>query len=186
MTRGGGGWGDKGTRRILLLAFILPRSPFPIPHSPMKLAEALILRADCQKRVNQLQQRLMRNAQVQEGETPDEDPQTLLAEVDRAIAELTSLIQRINRTNSRTELEAGMMLSDALAQRDTLLLQHRVYSTFVTQAATRQQRYGRLEIKIFSTANVAELQRQLDRLSQQSRILDTSIQAANWNTDLLD
>ena len=166
--------------------FPIPHSPFPIPHSPMKLAEALILRADCQKRVNQLQQRLMRNAQVQEGETPDEDPQTLLAEVDRAIAELTSLIQRINRTNSRTELEAGMMLSDALAQRDTLLLQHRVYSTFVTQAATRQQRYGRLEIKIFSTANVAELQRQLDRLSQQSRILDTSIQAANWNTDLLD
>lgn len=33
----------------------------------MKLAEALIKRADCQKRIEQLRQRLMRSAKVQEG-----------------------------------------------------------------------------------------------------------------------
>ncbi|MDY6937137.1 MAG: DIP1984 family protein [Cyanobacteriota bacterium] len=152
----------------------------------MKLAEALILRADCQKRVVQLQQRLNRNAKVQEGETPSEDPQALLTEVNAAIVELMSLIQRINRTNSRTELESGQMLSDALAQRDTLLMQYRVYNGFITAASAPQNRYGQSEIKIFSTVNIAELQGQTDRLSQECRILDTSIQAANWNTELLD
>jgi len=34
----------------------------------MKLAEALILRADCQKRFEQLKARLLSNAKVQEGD----------------------------------------------------------------------------------------------------------------------
>jgi hypothetical protein len=45
----------------------------------MKLAEALILRADSQKRVEQLRQRLTRAARVQEGENPPENPQELMA-----------------------------------------------------------------------------------------------------------
>ena len=36
----------------------------------MKLAEALILRADCQKRIAQLKGRLLVNAKVQEGDAP--------------------------------------------------------------------------------------------------------------------
>ena len=36
----------------------------------MKLAEALILRADCQKRIAQLKSRLLVNAKVQEGDAP--------------------------------------------------------------------------------------------------------------------
>ena len=36
----------------------------------MKLAEALFLRADYQKRLDQLKQRLLRNARVQEGADP--------------------------------------------------------------------------------------------------------------------
>ena len=37
----------------------------------MKLAEALQLRGDLQKRMMQLSDRLMQNARVQEGEKPD-------------------------------------------------------------------------------------------------------------------
>ena len=40
----------------------------------MKLAEALILRADCQRHIEQLKQRLLRNVKVQEGDKPSEDP----------------------------------------------------------------------------------------------------------------
>ena len=43
----------------------------------MKLAEALILRADCQKRIAQLKSRLLTNAKVQEGDAPAEPPQEL-------------------------------------------------------------------------------------------------------------
>ena len=45
----------------------------------MKLAEALILRADSQKRFEQLKQRVVRSAKVQEGDEPPENPRDLLA-----------------------------------------------------------------------------------------------------------
>lgn len=44
----------------------------------MKLAEALMLRADMQNRIENLRGRLMSNAIVQEGEECAEDPQELL------------------------------------------------------------------------------------------------------------
>jgi len=66
----------------------------------MKLAEALILRADHKKRLEQLNERLMGIAKVQEGDDPAEDPLALLIEVDRVADGLTRLIQRMNRTNS--------------------------------------------------------------------------------------
>ncbi|MCD8490370.1 MAG: DIP1984 family protein [Desertifilum sp.] len=152
----------------------------------MKLAEALILRADCQKRVEQLRQRLAKSAQIQEGEVPPENPQTLLAELETAVSELTGLIQRINRTNSQTELEAGIMISDALARRDTLVLKRSVYESLMNAASYSQNRYSRTEIKVLSTVNVAEIQSQIDRMARDYRELDTQIQAANWNTELLD
>ena len=41
----------------------------------MKLAQALIERADLQRKLAQLGARLQQNAQYQEGEAPAEDPQ---------------------------------------------------------------------------------------------------------------
>ena len=71
----------------------------------MKLAEALILRADAQKRLQQLRERLNRSAKVQEGEEPAENPQELLAELDRLVADYGRLVKQINRFR-RQEAEA--------------------------------------------------------------------------------
>ena len=73
----------------------------------MKLAEALILRADCQKRIAQLKSRLLTNAKVQEGDKPAETPQELIAELGRVSTELLNLIKRINRTSSATAFDGG-------------------------------------------------------------------------------
>ena len=40
------------------------------------------------------------------------------------------------------------------------------------------------EIKIISTVNVANLQKELDQKSKALRELDGKIQAANWTTEL--
>ena len=48
----------------------------------MKLAEALILRSDLQKRIEQLKNRLRNNVMVQEGDRPSEEPEVLLKEFD--------------------------------------------------------------------------------------------------------
>jgi hypothetical protein len=46
----------------------------------MKVAEALALRADLQRRLEQLKQRLVKNARVQEGDQPEEAPEQLQTE----------------------------------------------------------------------------------------------------------
>ena len=68
----------------------------------MKLAEALILRADCEKRIAQLKSRLLVNAKVQEGDKPAEIPQELIGELEHVARELLDLIKSINKTNSAT------------------------------------------------------------------------------------
>ncbi|MGD1905675.1 MAG: DIP1984 family protein [Leptolyngbyaceae cyanobacterium] len=151
----------------------------------MKLAEALILRADAQKQIEQLRQRLMRSARVQEGEQPPEDPQVLITELETTSNQLVRLVQRINRTNSVTRFQAGI-LSDALAERDSLRLKRNAYDSLINAAAIRQDRYMRSELRLVSTFNVAELQRQIDQLSRQYRELDAQIQALNWATDLIE
>jgi len=151
----------------------------------MKLAEALILRADYQKHIAQLQQRLVRSARVQEGEQPPENPQELLTELENLAVELVRLIQRINRTNSVT-LFRDRFLSDVLAERDVLRLRQNAYDNLIQSAAMRQERYMRSELRLISTVDVAELQRQFDRLSRDYRELDVQIQATNWTTDLIE
>ena len=52
----------------------------------MKLAEALMERADVQRRMEQLDDRLRASARTQEGEKPPEAPAALLAELDALAA----------------------------------------------------------------------------------------------------
>jgi hypothetical protein len=152
----------------------------------MKLAEALVLRADMQKRVEQLRERLRMSALVQEGERPPEDPQALLAELERLLGDLAALVGRINRTNLATGIAGGVTLTDALAQRDVLDLHYGILKGLADTASNRIDRYSRTEIKRVATVDVSALRRQIDTLAQQRRELDTAIQAANWATDLVE
>jgi hypothetical protein len=150
----------------------------------MKLAEALVLRADTQKRIEQVRVRLRQSALVQEGETPPENPQELLAEMDLLLGRLAGLIVRINRANLLTRLPDGITLTEALAQRDALALRYGLIETLADAAAYRFDRYSRAEIRKVATVDVAALRRQLDAFAIQRRELDTAIQALNWTTEL--
>lgn len=150
----------------------------------MKLAEALILRADCQKRIAQLKSRLLMNAKIQEGDAPAETPQDLIVELERTSSELLDLIQRINKTNSATVFNSGGTISDALAERDVLALQRSAYADLAQMAAIAPGRITRSEVKYVSTINVAEIQKRADELAKKYRDLDARIQELNWKTDL--
>ena len=150
----------------------------------MKLAEALILRADCKKRLEQLKSRVIRNARVQEGDQPAEEPQGLLVEVERVARELAELVKRINRTNSATALGDGLSLSDALAERDALGVRHRLYSDLAQAASISQDRYSRSEVKYVSAVSVSDAQQRADELAREFRSLDARIQELNWKAEL--
>lgn len=150
----------------------------------MRLAEALNLRADINKRISQLGERLRANAKVQEGDTPAEAPEELLAELDRLTSELEELMGRINLTNSRT-LSDGVSLTEMIAKKDALTLKSGIIRKFLAEASLKVERYSNKEIKILSTVNVAELRTQSDKLSEELRLLNVKIQEINWTTDLL-
>jgi len=150
----------------------------------MKLAEALILRADCQKKIAQINERLIRNAKVQEGETPAEDPAALIAAIEQTSTQLVDLVQKINRTNVSIRLD-GETIADAIARRDNLMLRQSIYRSLAEAATITQDRYMKSEIKFISTVAVTEIQKRADDLARDYRELDAKIQAANWNTELL-
>lgn len=151
----------------------------------MKLAEALHLRADLQKRISQIGTRLGLNAKVQEGDIPAEDPKELLKELDRNIEELQQLITKINLTNSKIKSEE-QTLTEMIARKDTLSLKASILRGFLQEASQKIERYSNKEIRIFSTVNVQELQKQVDQISQEIRLLDVKIQTLNWSVDLIE
>jgi len=152
----------------------------------MKLAEALILRADCQKRFVQLKSRLLNNAKIQEGDAPAENPNELIAELGRVSNELLDLIKRINKTNSATTFIGGGTISDALAERDVIALQRAAYAELAQTASITQARYTRSEVKYISTIDVAAIQKRADELAKNYRDLDARIQELNWQTELVE
>ncbi len=150
----------------------------------MKLATALSERADLQKRIADLGNRLKFNAKIQEGEKPSEDPQVLLAELERDFERLEELIARINHTNNQTRY-GEVTLTDLIAKRDCLNSKIRTMRAFLDSASEKVTRYSKTEIRIMSTVSVAELQKQVDRLSKELRETDETIQGLNWTTELI-
>lgn len=151
----------------------------------MKLAEALLLRAEMKNKINNIQSRLNTNAKVQEGEKPAENPYALIEELESVSGEIEKLIKNINYTNCMTT-ENGVSLTDMIAEKDVLQKKISVMKNFLSNAGTLVERYSNKEIKIKSTVDVAELQKKVDAMSKQFRELDMNIQRINWTADLIE
>jgi hypothetical protein len=159
----------------------------------MKLAEALSLRSDAQKRLAQLHARAAASARYQEGEDPAEDAVALLADARAVIDEIEDLIRRINRTNASTEVEPGVTITDAIARRDALAMRRRLITGVADAAAGKQEqgpawmaRQLRSELRQITAVPVADLRREADDLAREHRVLDTRLQEVNWATELAD
>lgn len=158
----------------------------------MKLAEALSMRSDAQKRLEQLRARAEGSARYQEGAEPAEDPAALHAEALVVVDEIERLVRRINNTNAATELEPGLSITDAIARRDALSSKHRLTSALADAASGRGGEFGwsarqlRSELRDFTDLPVPQLRQQADQFARDYRELDTKLQAANWSTELLE
>lgn len=152
----------------------------------MKLAEALSLRADLQKRIAQFRNRIKNVAKVQEGDTPAEDPDEMLHEFNDNLKQLEDLMIRINKTNQMTVLADGKTITEKIARRDILTKEVAVLTEICNYLTERVDRYGRQEIKYVNTMDASALRKKADEESKRLREVDTEIQAANWTVDLCD
>jgi DNA repair exonuclease SbcCD ATPase subunit len=149
----------------------------------MKLAEALNQRADLQKRIAQLRERLSNNVKVQEGDQPAENPEDLFEELESSLQQLKDMIVRINKTNQETVWE-GTTLTEIIAEKDVLSMHLAALRSTLDAANVRSDRYSRNEIKFVRTIDVNALQKKVDNLSRDLRVLDSKLQQANWTADL--
>ena len=152
----------------------------------MKLAEALILRADTKKRFDQVRNRLVANSKVQEGDKPVEKPEALIKELEETAVEFEQLLKAINKTNSLTPFSKGKTITDALAERDTLALRGNALRAVASEVTDKDIRWGRQEIKFVRTVDGAKIQKLADDIAKKYREHDTKIQELNWKTDLVD
>jgi hypothetical protein len=152
----------------------------------MKLAEALLLRADLQKKVASLRERVVQNAVVQEGNAPHEAPDALLLQAFGALGDLETLISNINVANLASKLPDGRTLTQAIARRDTLMAQHSILLAAIAGCRKEPDRYSVSEIKWVATLEVAKLQKQADDLAKSIRELNGMIQQTNWNAEIAD
>jgi hypothetical protein len=149
----------------------------------MKLAEALVIRADSQKRLEQIKARLLRNAKVQEGEKPAEDPESLISEFEATASELVQLIRRINLSNS-TAMVLGRTMTQALAERDVLKQRQALYRDLAQAATVTHSVSTKSEVRFKGTVTVSAVQKKADAAARELRELDARIQEANWLIDL--
>ncbi len=150
----------------------------------MKLAEALQERADIQRKIEEYRSRINNNVIVQEGETPPEDPKTLIEEMDSCIKQLEILIGRINKTNCNTQTEKGT-LTELIAKRDCLQTEIGIYQGFLGVTAGITRRATRTEIKILNAISVKDYRKKCDDLSKELREIENLIQSTNWTTELI-
>ena len=79
----------------------------------------------------------------------------------------------------------GVPLSDLLARRDCMTGRLGILRGFLSSASSLVNRRTVGEIRIRSTVNVRELQKQVDRDAKALRELDETIQEKNWTTELI-
>ena len=151
----------------------------------MKLAEALQERADLNRSISDLQDRLERVVLVQEGETPVEDPQKLLRELNESVERLEYLMAAINHTNDQTAVN-GLSLTRLIAKKDALTRKMNVYRICASEAGMNTNRARGTEIKVVPTLKAAELQKEIDRMAREIRLLDNTLQETNWTRDLIE
>lgn len=151
----------------------------------MRLAEALLERADAQKRIEHLQSRIVANASHQEGEEPSENAEELIATCLATIDRLQELVTAINLTNATTVAEDGRTMTALLAARESLRLRHSVLVKAADAAAGGwSHRQLRSELRQVAALPVAALREQTDVVARELRELDALVQRTNWEAEL--
>ena len=150
----------------------------------MILAEALMERADLQKQINQVSDRLDNNARVQAGEEPVENPLPLIDELKRLHEKYGKLVDRINRTNHETIVD-GHRLEELIMERNMAMKLNHYLQHFVNEASRVVDRWDANKVVIRPSVDVAPLRREIGAASQKIRQMDIRIQKINWTTDLL-
>lgn len=151
----------------------------------MTLAEALMYRKDMLDNNSRLLNRISKNVVVTEGETPQEDPEKLLAQLRDNFKKLSNLIASINHTNMDAKV-GERTLADALAYRQALTLEITSLSNVKDSCYVYNRSRTKDDLKDVVLLNVDQLTNEINGKSIELRKLNAEIQKTNWGTELIE
>ena len=154
----------------------------------MKLAQLLNHRADLQKRMKDLRQRIGRNLLVQEGEQPIEQPDDLIDAFTKMSHQWREIVKVINAVNNQplTDSSNGATISELVVMRDHLRMLHNMTSDAHSGLSPRMDRFSRSEIKQIPSIEAEKIRKSCDVYARDLRKLDDDIQELNWSTEVPD
>ena len=150
----------------------------------MKMAEALMLRSDLQKKLESLKVRVESNATKPEGKNAVEDPTELLKEAQETIQEISKLVSCINRTNVQYTLADGTTLATALEERDQLKRLHSIISAALNAAQPKDRVFDNGNNHFEPAFDLKAFRRQAAEVAQRIRERNAVIQQANWTVEM--
>lgn len=151
----------------------------------MKLAEALVLRADLQKKLENLKKRLANSVRKLDDIQVIEDPAALKLEADESITVLYSLIDLIYRTNQSVILPSRQSMVTVLAKRDELVERRKLLDYIINKSLLDSGLYFNERGKWQPAIDISAYQKQMDDIAMQIRRLNLDIQQTNWQVDLV-
>jgi chemotaxis methyl-accepting protein methylase len=138
------------------------------------------------KKIAQLEQRIKQNVKTQEGDEAGESVSELIAEHGELVNDLQIIISRINKTNVLTEVRGYSSIEQMISLCNRLKTNISAYRDFYDAATIKHTSFMRSEIKFVRQVDLKALQNCINGWSKTLREYDSSIQQANWNTDLLE
>ena len=148
----------------------------------MKLGEALLLKAELEKKSKDLLERVIRNARVEEGAEPAELPE-LLNQFEGVEMELCTLNSRIRHAN-QTVMVNGSTIAHMLNQRRCLEKISQEYNSAAGESYKDFRRLKMTEIREETVLDVALLRKSASKFAKERRLLNLRIQNANWAVDI--
>lgn len=91
----------------------------------------------------------------------------------------------INKINAASTMKNGFTIAETIAKKDTLAKELSLLTELLSTGSGLVNRYTRGEIKVSTTFSVRELQGIVSEKSKELRLPDTSLQEANWLTELI-
>lgn len=149
----------------------------------MKLAQLIALRKETVQRLEAISESLGDNAVVEEGKKALEDPMILMKECDRLTLLHEEIICAINMANMHNVVD-GETLTQMMARREAWANRISVLSALRSEASSTNTRANKSEILFKSAVDVKALQKYLDKLARDLRVLDAKMQEAIWQIEV--
>lgn len=149
----------------------------------MKLAEALSLREELQNSISQLTSRLKDSSKVQKGDSPSENVEELMVELDDKLSQLEDLIYRISLTISQP-LCGSEPITRIMAHKDRLEEQVYIMNEVINHVTKIDTNCSPLEVKYVRLIDVTSFHKRIDSLEKQLRETKMKIQKLNWTVEL--